>query len=57
MSSKSVKEYEYIIVRRATQFLERLEGFSGVVDLAAWLGYFTYVGLTLYNAMISHDLV
>ena len=43
MSSDSLREYEDIIVRRANQLIERLEGISGVVDLAAWLGYFTCV--------------
>ena len=41
MSSESMKEYEGVIVRRAHLLLDMLEKQSGVVDLAAWMGYFT----------------
>lgn len=42
MNSESLKEYEQLIDRRAQQLVERLEASSGPVDLAAWLGYFSF---------------
>lgn len=43
MSSDSLKDYEEIIVKRATQLVERLEGLAGPVDLMSWINYFTYI--------------
>ena len=41
MSSESLKEYEEIIARRAQLLLDRLGNVEDMVDLAAWIGYFT----------------
>ena len=47
MSSESLKEYEDVIVQRATQLLERLEGISGSVDLVSWINFFTCVFVSI----------
>lgn len=42
MSSESLHEYESILAKRVTQLMDRLEGLSGAVDIAAWFSFFTY---------------
>ncbi|KAJ7735244.1 cytochrome P450 [Mycena maculata] len=42
MSSESLKEYETILEKRVAQLVDRLEAFSGPVDISEWLNYFTF---------------
>lgn len=40
---EALKGYEEIIETRATQLLDQLAKQDGVVDLAKWFSYFTYI--------------
>lgn len=44
MSTDSLKDYEIVIVKRATQLADRFASSADQpIDLAAWFSYFTYV--------------
>lgn len=50
MRTEALREYHEIISKRARQLIEELGTRSGMVDLTAWLSYFTYVpGLSSFG--------
>lgn len=40
MSTEALKEYEPILIRRASQLVQELNTRAGTIDIAAWLSYF-----------------
>ncbi|KAL4247923.1 Cytochrome P450 superfamily protein [Abortiporus biennis] len=42
MSTESLKHYEEVIANRAQQLVEQLQSSTGPVDLARWIGFFTF---------------
>jgi cytochrome P450 len=42
MSSGSLREYEPLVVKRASQMVSRLRDQHGFVDLVSWIDFFAY---------------
>jgi hypothetical protein len=42
MTSASIREYEPLVVKRASQLISRLRDQTGPVDLVSWVDFFAY---------------
>lgn len=57
LSTEALKSYEEIIETVVSQLLDHLAKQNGILDLAKWLSYFSWVfALTLIHSTMTHQL-